>query len=110
MDTSGLKWLTDGADEITAWGSGTDLDGTSKTTTTSDDVTADNEIRGKGGDDIIFGYAGGDRIEGGLGNDFIDGGADGITQGGWTLKTKLSILVQQRTTLLIPIQRRYSSD
>ena len=90
-DTSnGYEWVevvgTDGADDITAWGSGTDLDGASKTTTTSNDVTADNEIRGKGGNDIIFGYAGGDRISGGSGDDFIDGGADGVTQYGWTPK------------------------
>ena len=113
-NSNGYEWVevvgTDGADEITAWGSGTDLDGTSKTTTTSDDVTADNEIRGKGGDDIIFGYAGGDRIEGGLGNDFIDGGADGITQGGWTPKDEVSILAQQRTIPLIPIQRQIQLD
>ena len=36
-----------------------------------------NEIRGKGGDDIIFGYGGGDRIGGGAGNGYIDS-ADGV--------------------------------
>ena len=49
------------------------------TSATSEDAAGDNEIRGKGGDDIIFGYAGGDRISGDGGNDFIDGGDDGRT-------------------------------
>ena len=72
--------------------SGNDSSGTIKvgvaaaTSTTSTDAAGDNEIRGKGGDDIIYGYAGGDRISGDGGNDFIDGGANGATQGGWTPK------------------------
>jgi hypothetical protein len=52
-----------------------------------DDINADSELRGKGGDDIIFGYGGGDRINGGTGNDYIDGGADGTADAyGWARK------------------------
>ena len=42
------------------------------------DQDSANEIRGKGGNDIIFAYGGGDRISGGAGNDYIDGGDDGV--------------------------------
>ena len=75
--SNGYDWVevigTDGADDITSWDTTSVQDG-------------DNEIRGKGGNDIIYGYAGGDRIDGGSGDDFIDGGADGITEFGWTPK------------------------
>ena len=49
-------------------------------------LSADSEILGKAGNDILFGYEGGDRLSGGTGNDFIDGGADGIQRYGWTPK------------------------
>ena len=78
---------TKGDDLIKDWGDGIKLsDGSSSLTpSTSDDVKANNEIFGKGGNDIIYGYAGGDRISGDEGNDFIDGGADGAAdQYGYT--------------------------
>lgn len=34
-----------------------------------------NQLRGLGGDDLIFGYGGNDRLRGDAGNDTIDGGA-----------------------------------
>jgi Ca2+-binding RTX toxin-like protein len=67
---------TDGGDNMTAaaWGDGTDVNDDGE----SDDVALENQIFGKGGNDIIEGGSGGDRISGGAGNDFIDGGADGV--------------------------------
>ena len=67
---------TDGGDNMTAaaWGDGTDANSDGE----SDDVALENQIFGKGGNDIIEGGSGGDRISGGAGNDFIDGGADGV--------------------------------
>jgi hypothetical protein len=66
---------TDGADNMTAaaWGDGTDANSDGE----SDDVALENQLRGKGGNDVIEGGSGGDRISGGAGNDFIDGGANG---------------------------------
>jgi Ca2+-binding RTX toxin-like protein len=87
-DENGYDWVevigTNGADDISDWGNGIDLNGDGATT---DDINADSEIRGKGGDDVIFGYGGGDRINGGTGNDYIDGGADGTADAyGWARK------------------------
>jgi Ca2+-binding RTX toxin-like protein len=62
---------TGNADTIVDWG-------TADPNYAVSDQDSANEIRGKGGDDIIFGYGGGDRISGGAGNDYIDGGADGV--------------------------------
>jgi Ca2+-binding RTX toxin-like protein len=62
---------TGNADTIQDWGTANDKYSVS-------DQNSANEIRGKGGDDIIFGYSGGDRISGGAGNDYIDGGENGV--------------------------------
>ena len=45
------------------------------------DLSNDDEIRGRDGNDIIVAGAGGDRISGGAGNDFIDGGDNGTPYG-----------------------------
>ena len=87
-NANGYDWVevtgTDGADDISAWGNGVDLDGDGNA---NDDINADSEIRGKGGDDVIYGYGGGDRINGGTVNDYIVGGADGVADAyGWARK------------------------
>ena len=73
--TNYYDWIevngTDNADSIEAWG-------TSNSAYAVSDQDSANEIRAKGGDDIIYGYGGGDRINGGTGNDYIDGGDNGV--------------------------------
>ena len=98
---------TKGDDIIKDWGDGLKYsDGSSSLLhPTSDDVKANNEIFGKGGNDIIFGYAGGDRISGGEGNDFIDGGADGTAdQFGYAPKDDAIYFGKSRTMKLQPIK------